>query len=128
MASDWGELLGLAWTDVDADAGTLSVRRSLARAADGGWSLSETKTSRSRRTIPLPAAAKAALETQRGRQTIARVAAGRAWQDRAGLIFSDPIGRPLVPYAVSKEWRRTSDRLALGVQLARSDTLRRPRG
>jgi integrase len=112
-----GELLGLAWTDIDTKAGTLTVRRSLARAAGGGWSLAEPKTSRSRRTIPLPAAAKAALEDQRGRQDAARTRADSAWQNRDGLIFTDAVGRPLIPYAVSKEWRRTSDRLRLGVPL-----------
>jgi len=108
-----GELLGLSWADVAA--GTLTVRRSLARDAAGGWSLGETKTSRSRRTIPLPAAARAALEDQRGRQDAARSRAGTAWQDSADLVFTDVVGRPLRPTDVSKAWRRTADRLGITV-------------
>jgi integrase len=110
-----GELLGLSWADINPVAGTLSVRRSLARDAAGGWSLGETKTARSRRTIPLPTAAKAALEDQGGRQDAARRTAGSAWQDRDGLIFTDAVGRPIPPGHVSKAWRATADRLGITV-------------
>jgi len=103
-----GELLGLAWPDVDDEAGTLSVRRSLAVAWQGlgadlqlGWSLAEPKTPRSRRTIHLPAAAIAALERQRELQGTARDLAGGAWQDRDELIFTDAVGRPLHGHQVT---------------------------
>lgn len=96
-----GELLGLFWTDVDAEAGTLTVRRALARSWDG-WALSEPKTARSRRTVNLPAAAITALERQRTLQGAAHDAAGDAWQDRDGLIFTDAVGRPLDGRAVNK--------------------------
>ena len=89
-----GELLGLAWSDVDDKAGTLTVRRSLARAP-GGWALAEPKTKRSRRTIDLPAAALAAFERQRELQAAARDAVGDAWQDTDNLVFMDGVGRPL---------------------------------
>jgi integrase len=39
-----GELLGLKWTDVDLDAGTLSVQRSL--DADGNFNPPKRKKSR----------------------------------------------------------------------------------
>ncbi len=90
-----GELLGLAWNDLDTDAGTLTVRRSLARAHGGGWTLAEPKTSRSRRTIDLPTAARSALTRQRELQDAARAAAGTAWQDSDGLVFTDAVGRSL---------------------------------
>jgi integrase len=88
-----GEALGLAWRDVTAD--TLTVRRALARGWDGRPALAPPKSDRSRRTIALPAVARDALERQRPRQEAARAAAGTAWQDRDGLIFTDAIGRPL---------------------------------
>lgn len=110
-----GELLGLAWSDINAAARTLTVRRSLARNAAGGWSLGETKTSRSRRTIPLPEAARAALEDQRGRQDAAKAIAGRAWQDTDGLIFTDAVGRTIPPGTLSKAWRAAADALGIAV-------------
>jgi integrase len=103
-----GELLGLAWADVEG--GTLTVRRSLARAQGNAWSLAEPKSARSRRSIPLPLTARQAIETQRSRQRFARSAAGSAWQDRDGLVFSDAIGRPLHPEAVSRAFGRARDR------------------
>jgi integrase len=104
-----GELLGLAWVDVDSVARTLRVRRSLARAwtadQDGkpvqGWALQEPKTPRSRRTINLPAVAVAALEARKAAQDAERQAAGTAWQDLDGLVFTDTIGRPLNGSAAS---------------------------
>lgn len=89
-----GELLGLTWADVDPDAATLTVRRSLARSWEG-WALAEPKTARSRRTINLPAAAVAALDRQRRLQDARTDAAGSAWQDRHGLVFTDAVGRSL---------------------------------
>jgi integrase len=112
-----GELLGLAWSDVDLEARKLTVRRSLARARGGGWGLGEPKTKGSRRTVMLPAIAADALRRQKARQAADRLAAGTAWQDRLGLVFTDALGRPLDPPTVSRMFRLTSDRLGLGVRL-----------
>jgi integrase len=99
-----GELLGLTWADV-AD-GRLTVRRSMGRIAGNGWGLGEVKSARSRRTIPLPARARQAIETQRTRQRFTKSAAGDAWQDVAGLVFTDSVGRPLLPEYVSHRFAR----------------------
>lgn len=115
-----GELLGLAWADV-AD-GRLRVRRALAKAADGSYTLAEPKTVRSRRTIPLPIAAREALEVARTRQLFARNAAGSAWQDRDGLVFTDTVGRPLRPEAVSRTFAKARERA--GVPRVRFHDLR----
>lgn len=108
-----GEILGLAWPDLDDYAGTLTVRRSLARAHGGGWALAETKTKRSRRTIDLPAAARAAFARQRERTDAARDAAGTAWQDRDNLIFTDAVGRPLRGSEVNHAFHRLLDAAGL---------------
>lgn len=115
-----GELLGLEWGDIAN--GTLTVRRSLARKHGGGWALAEPKTKRSRRTLPLPAVAREALEAQRTRQDAARVAAGSAWQNRDGLVFTDAVGRPLRPEAVSWAFGKATERA--GVPKVRFHDLR----
>ncbi len=99
-----GELLGLSWRDVRG--GTLTVRRSLALATRGSWKLAEPKSARSRRTIPLPARAREALATQEARQAASKAAAGAAWQDRDGLVFTDAVGRPWRPDRVSAAFGR----------------------
>lgn len=100
-----GELLGLAWDDIDWSAGTLTVRRSMARAWSGGYELSAPKTNRSRRTVHLPATAVDALRREQREQDAARDAAGSAWQDTDRLVFTDAIGRPLYPTAVHRAFR-----------------------
>ncbi|HEY4189340.1 MAG TPA: tyrosine-type recombinase/integrase [Candidatus Limnocylindrales bacterium] len=96
-----GELVALRWTDVDLAAGTLTVSRSIARNDAGGWSAAETKSARSRRTLPLGSMTRHAFERQRRRQAAAKLAAGSTWQDRAGLVFTDAVGRPVLPEHVS---------------------------
>lgn len=108
-----GEALGLGWADVDATAGTLTVRRSLARGWDGRPKLGFPKSDRSRRTIALPAIARDALARQRLRQDAARTAAGSAWQDRDGLVFTDAIGRPLIGRYVTPVLRSALARAGL---------------
>ena len=105
-----GELVGLRWGDVDLKDGTLRVARSVARDESGGWSAAETKSPRSRRTLPLPAMARNALDRQRKRQAAARLAAGPTWQDRDGLVFTDAVGRQLLPEYVSHAFSKVRDR------------------
>jgi integrase len=117
-----GELLGLAWTDLLADSSALTVRRALAEsgriADDKGhrhteWSLAEPKTRRSRRTVMVPTFVRAALRRQKAAQAVQRLAAGTAWQDEADLIFTDSLGRPMRPDAVSRAFHETATRLGL---------------
>lgn len=106
-----GELLGLAWSDVMD--GTMTVRRSLAEAGEARWTMADPKSARSRRSIPLPALAREALERQRELQEAALGAVGTAWQDRSGLIFTDAVGQPLSPGLVSHAFTRARERLGL---------------
>lgn len=117
-----GELVGLRWSDIDTKAGSLTVSRSVARDESGGWSAAETKSARSRRSLPLTAAASRALDRQRKRQAAARLSAGTAWQDRDGLIFTDQIGRPVLPEYVSHAFAKA--RTAAGLPTATLHQLR----
>src|SRR5215212_4859252 len=64
-----GELLGLKWDDVDLEAGTLQVRRTLT-TAKGGPVLSTPKTKGSRRTVKLSQKALRALRSHLERQMV----------------------------------------------------------
>lgn len=77
-----GELLGLRWSDLDLEGGTLTVRHSLQRGE-----LVETKTSQSRRTIPLPRVALSALREHRLALMQQRLF--------SAYVFSDIDGKPL---------------------------------
>jgi integrase len=81
-----GELLGLRWSDVDLAAGSVTVRHPL-QWIDGQPTLVETKTAKSRRTIPLP--------------QVARDALSELWSQRAAgavsspFLFTGTAGQPL---------------------------------
>lgn len=49
-----GEALGLRWSDVDLDAGTLTIERTLVRSPGKGLVFGTPKSKASRRVIPLP--------------------------------------------------------------------------
>jgi integrase len=97
-----GELLGLRWQDVDLDAGQLCIQRALS-VIDGVPRLLGTKTSK-RRTLSVAGSVVDALrrherEQQRRRQD------ATDWQDRWGLVFTDEVGAPIDPMAVTKAFR-----------------------
>ncbi len=85
-----GELLGLKWTDVDLDAGTLSVQRSL----DKDGTFNPPKRKNSRRTITLTARAAEALRDHRARQNEERLRLGSLWEDR-NLVFPNQVEKPM---------------------------------
>lgn len=62
-----GELLALRWSDVDLDAGVVHVRQNVQRLPEVGLVFGPPKSSRSRRTIPLPAASMKVLRVHRAR-------------------------------------------------------------
>jgi integrase len=108
-----GEILGLQWRDIDLEAGTVRVARSMAMTWDGGWAVAEPKSAKSRRTVHLPAAAIAALRRQDGLQAAARDAAGAAWQDTASHVFTDALGRPLRADYVNHRWHELLEAVGL---------------
>jgi len=100
-----GEALGLRWDAVDFEAGKLHVRTALQRVA-GQFELVEPKTERSRRTIPLPEVALAALREHRKSQLEERLSAGPYWGDELGLVFTSVTGWPLHGPEVPRTFQR----------------------
>jgi len=98
-----GEALGLRWQDLDLDNRTLRVNTALQRI-DGKVQLVEPKTSRSRRTLPLPDSVVQSLRSHRVRQKEERLKAGERWHE-AGFVFTTPIGTPLDPRNVLREYQ-----------------------
>jgi len=148
-----GEGLGLKWTDIDLEKGTLQVRRAIQRyggsaamrrpllaertrllkelrtpeikkdnAAAAALRIElaqvrkalkphkttvqvvEPKSTRSRRTISLPAITVKALNSHRVRQLESRLAAGSHWQD-TGFVFASTIGTAMDPRNVTREFK-----------------------
>jgi integrase len=90
-----GEVCGLAWSDVDLDKGELTVNHTLSRV-DRELVLTEPKTDRSRRRVPLHAGVVTALKGWRTQQLQERLAAGEQWTD-SGMVFCTEFGTMLDP-------------------------------
>jgi hypothetical protein len=78
---------------LDLQQATAVVRRVLIRRKGGGWYFGEPKTSRSRRTVPLPATIVKMLTTHRRKQMAARLKVGAAYQNN-DLVFATSEGTP----------------------------------
>lgn len=106
-----GEALGLHWSDVDLDGGTLRVRWTLTRTSKG-LQLGEPKTEKSRRSVPLPRSTVAALRAHRQQQATEQLAAGEAWRD-SDLLFTTEVGTPLEPRNVLRRFETLAERAGL---------------
>ncbi len=86
-----GELLGLRWEDLDLDASTAAIRRTLQRTSAGGLTTLPTKTRASERRIAIPTRCVHSLKHHHEQQQREREAAGPAWQ-HSGHVFTTAQG------------------------------------
>lgn len=119
-----GESLGVSWSDVDLDAGTVLIRRQLIRMrlspaekqATGRSTrleLVDLKTRKSRRILHLTEEITASLTAHRERQDAERRAVGRAWQE-TGMVFTTPIGTMIDPANYSHLFIKLCEEAGLG--------------
>ena len=99
------EVLGLAWSAVDFDAGTVSVAQGRVVVRGAGTTTGAPKSERSRRTLPMPADVMAALRTLKAQQKREKLTFGPTWID-TGLIAINEDGSPIRPETYSKAFRR----------------------
>jgi integrase len=99
------EVLGLAWSAVDFDAGTVSVAQGRVVVRGVGTTTGAPKSGRSRRTLPMPADVMAALRALNAQQKRERLALGTIWID-TGLIAINEDGSLIRPETYSKAFRR----------------------
>ncbi len=106
-----GEALGLCWKEVDLEMGYLRVSKQLQRFG-GETRLVEPKTTRSRRTLALPASIASSLKEHHDRQLKEREAAGNNWTE-TDLVFTTAAGKPIDATRISKDFHRHLDRAGL---------------
>ena len=107
-----GELLALAWDDVDLGKRTLRVQRALVRVG-GRVEIGTTKTAASRRQLRLPAPTARAMAEHRTRQDAQRSAVGEHWQEH-GLVFPSGLGTLLDPANLRRGLRHVTEQAGLG--------------
>jgi integrase len=94
-----GEIMALRWPEVDlgkqgdSDNSQVRVIATLDRYK-GGYSLTEPKSAKSRRTVHLPDSVADALRRHRSQQDAGRLRSGHSWSDE-GFVFPNKEGGPL---------------------------------
>ncbi|MCZ6867036.1 MAG: tyrosine-type recombinase/integrase, partial [Chloroflexi bacterium] len=99
------ESLGLRWTDLNLEAGTVTINVSLQKW-DGEYVLAEVKTDKSRRTLRLPDVCITALRAHREHQLEERLRIGDALENNWGLVFTEEDGSPLSRHALRYRFHR----------------------
>jgi integrase len=102
-----GEMMALRWSDVDLEAGTLRVNRTL---SDGEFAT--PKAPRSRRKIELSNTARAAIRAHRKRQLEEQMKKAGLWKDH-GLVFPSTVGTPLSHRNVVRSFKALLKRAGL---------------
>jgi len=108
-----GEVLGLAWDQVDLDAAELYVGEQLQRVR-GKLIRREVKTETSEAPLPLPDLCVAALNIRRKQQDADYDRAGDGWID-TGLVFTTRHGTPIEP----RNFNRSFDRCIVAARVPR---------
>lgn len=97
------DVLGLRWSDVDLNAGTVTVRQGRVQLSSGDTPIEEPKSHQRRRVVPVEVIHNGTgdlLRKLKAKQAEDRLAAGGAWHD-TGLVVVDELGRGLRPATYS---------------------------
>ncbi len=107
-----GELMALRWSDLDLDAATVKIERSLEQVK-GSICVKAPKTAAGRRTVSLPAFAVEALRDHRRQALELRFAVGAGALPADAPIFGDIDGSWPSPHIITLRWRAAVTRLGL---------------
>ena len=106
------EILGLAWSDVDTDRGTVSVRQGYHRLDDGSSETLAPKSKRGRRLVPLTGSSLKMLHEHRERAERDAILLGRELEPD-DFIFAGFDREPYRPDSLSAAFRRAAIRAEL---------------
>src|SRR5579864_7175375 len=97
-----GEILGLSWSDVDLESGSITVRRTLQQGAKGETYFKEPKSVASRRKMALSPIAVERLRSQKARQAEGKMASRKTYREDLDLVFAQADGSPWKPDTFSR--------------------------
>lgn len=98
------EITGLRWEGVDFSTSTLRVTGTLQRITGHGLLQGNPKTKTSRRAISVWRKTLDILHSVRGNQLAQQTALGDLYQNEAGYVFTDDVGKPIDPNRLSREF------------------------
>lgn len=104
-----GEATALGWDEVDLEAGTIRIVRTLTYRPGDAYELSAPKTLASRKAIALPGLVVDVIRAHQQRQRLERIAAGPLWREdwaATKLVFTTSRGGPLASSTTSHALHR----------------------
>jgi len=107
-----GELVGLKWEDIDLNAKTIAVRRTLQRLTGQGLIFTDPKSQKSRRQIVIPSALTDILREHRKAQRELKLLYWPAYREH-DLVFPRPDGSPEGPSNLSNRFKALAARVGL---------------
>jgi len=108
--------MGLSWDCVDFDRGILHIKRQLQKknGSSGGYVLTTPKNNKPRTISPAPTAMRQ-LRARSAQQKRDRLRAGVAWDNQLDLVFTNPLGKHLVPEGAALGEQRSDGKSLSGV-------------
>lgn len=98
-----GEIAGAKWSDIDFDAGTITIARNRVQVSAATVAENEPKTQSSRRTLPLDKGLVSVLKRASARFAQEKLGLGVAHAD-SGYIACNEAGGPYTPGALTNMW------------------------
>ncbi len=105
-----GECLGLSWSQIDFDKGTITVSQQLQKekVKGGKYFIAPfTKSNKSRTFMP-PMIAFEYLKAERKRQLANQLAAGTLWDNSENLVFTNAFGRHLAIFTFYNAFKKVA--------------------
>jgi len=94
-----GEVMGLKWSEIDMEHGTIHICETLLSSDHGAYT-DTPKTEESRRYINIPKETVDLLQEFRAEQERVRAAVGDCWQE-TGYVFTRDDGQPMHPDSIN---------------------------
>ncbi|MDX8366710.1 site-specific integrase [Cytobacillus sp. IB215665] len=107
-----GELLGLEWSHVDFEKGTLSIEQTIVRGKNGTSTIKGTKSRKSRRIISLPPSIMEELKIYNLKWKKEKMKMRDRWiENNHEWLFCNENGKHFYPTTPSTWWRRFTNRV-----------------
>jgi integrase len=107
-----GEICGLSWKNVDFKTGTIIVKQQLCKekTKGGKFYIATTKNSKGR-TLTVAPFVMDILRNVRKEQMKHHMLIGLDWQNEFDLVFTDELGRHIVPQTAYKRFKKVAERI-----------------
>ena len=107
-----GEICGLSWKDIDFKLGTITVRQQLCKEKKkgGDFYIATTKNSKARTLTVAPFVLDILLRIKK-EQLKNNVLVGADWQNKFDLVFTNELGKHIVPQTANKRFKRIARKI-----------------